>query len=186
MVSDSNAEQDKLKEEVVDKAPDPSEEIKGLSAQLDEARREKEEFLALAKRTQADFINYKHRVEEERRELEKYAKTNLLLKVLGIVDDFQRALGHLPQEDMPAQWLEGIQLIQRKLDLFLETEGISKIEAVGKEFNPLEHEALSFEKGQEIDDGKVISVIREGYKLHNKVIRAAQVTVGKSNHNPQS
>ncbi len=155
------------------------EDSEEVSPELEEALREKEQFRNLAQRVQADFINYKHRMEEGRKEIEKFAKSELLLKVLSIVDDFQRALSHLPQEDMPPQWLEGIQLIQRKLQSFLGTEGVKKIEALGFDFNPEEHEAVFYEETSNNEEGKVISVVRDGYKLHDRVLRPAQVSVGK-------
>ncbi len=185
MAFDNSLEQDRTTENVVDKN-DVNKDMERLNAELAEARREKDQFLAMAQRAQADFINYKRRVEEERKELEKYAKSNLLLKVLNVLDDFQRALAHLPQEDMPPQWLEGVRLIRRKLELFLESEGVSKLDVIGKNFNPGEHEALSFEDSSEEDNGKIISVIREGYKLHNRVLRPAQVTVGRNKQDTQN
>ena len=177
MTVDKDSEQEK------DKSTET--ESEDIVAQLDEALREKEQFRNLAQRTQADFINYKRRMEEERKELERFVKTGLILKILGVVDDFQRGLSHLPQEDMTPQWLEGIQLIQRKLESFLESEGVSRIEALGADFNPEEHEAVFFEESSDDEDGKVISVVRIGYSLHGKVFRPAQVTVGKIKKNSE-
>lgn len=159
-------------------------EERDVLPELEEALREKDQFRSLAQRVQADFINYKRRTEEEKRDLEKFAKSKLLLKVLGIGDDFKRALSHLPQEDLPPQWLEGIQLIQRKLEAFLESEGVRRIEALGFDFDPQEHEAVFYEDAPNGEEGKVISVVRDGYKLHDKVLRPAQVTVGKAQNKP--
>ena len=166
-------------EEQEQEQEEPTEaEPEDLPAQLEEALREKDQFRNLAQRIQADFINYKRRMEEERKNLERSANAGLILKVLSIADDFQRALSHLPKDDVTPEWLEGIQLIQRRLEAFLESEGVSRIEALGADFNPEEHEAVFSQVSSNDEEGKVMSVIREGYKLHGKVLRPAQVSVG--------
>tara|TARA_B100001146_G_C16033568_1_gene370441 strand:- start:81 stop:632 length:552 start_codon:yes stop_codon:yes gene_type:complete len=159
-------------------------ETSNSSPELEEALREAEQFRNLAQRVQADFINYKRRLEEEKLGLEKYVKSGILLKILGIADDFERGLSHMSNEEIPDQWFEGIRLIQRKLESFLESEGIKIIEALGFDFNPIEHEAVFYEEAPEGSQGKVISVLTNGYKLHDKVLRPAQVTVGKQPESP--
>jgi molecular chaperone GrpE len=89
----------------------------------------------------------------------------------------------MSNEEIPNQWFEGIQLIQRKLESFLESEGVKIIDAIGFDFNPIEHEAVFYEETTEGSQGKVISVLTNGYKLHHKVLRPAQVTVGKQPDN---
>ena len=176
MAPDKN--QGRKKKKATKKNPEVTESL-NPSPELEEALREAEQFRNLAQRTQADFINYKHRLEEEKLGLEKYVKSGILLKILAIADDFKRGLSHMSNEDIPDQWVEGIQLIQRKLESFLESEGVKIIEAIGSDFNPIEHEAVFYEEAPEGSQGKIISVVTDGYKLHDKVLRPAQVTVGK-------
>jgi molecular chaperone GrpE len=146
----------------------------------EKANAEEERYLRLIQSLQADFANYRHRVEREREDQAKYANRELILKVLPIMDDFARALGTVPQEMTDAGWVQGMALIERKLTAILEEEGLKRIEAEGKDFDPWEHEAVFTVEGNGDDEGRVTSIIREGYKLYDKVIRPAQVSVFKS------
>ncbi len=146
----------------------------------EEAKAEVEKYLHLLQSLQADFANYRRRVEREREEQAKYANRELILKVLPVMDDFTRALGTVPQEMTDAGWVQGIAFIERKLMAILEEEGLKKIEAEGKVFDPWEHEAVFTKESNGDDEGRVASIIREGYKLHDKVIRPAQVSVSQS------
>ena len=150
------------------------------SQQVFEERTAREEdYLDLLKRTQADFINYKRRVEREREEQAKYANTELILKLLPIMDDLSRAQESMPEEIARTGWAGGIKLIEKKLATVLEDEGVSKIEAAGQDFDPQEHEALSYEESEEHEEGKVKAVFDNGYRLNGRVIRPARVGVSK-------
>tara|TARA_B100000949_G_scaffold199675_1_gene186791 strand:- start:381 stop:959 length:579 start_codon:yes stop_codon:yes gene_type:complete len=148
--------------------------------QLEEALREKEQFRAMAQRAQADLINYRRRAEEERDEVKRAANTELLLKILSIVDDLDRGLGLVPEDAVAPGWLDGLKLVQRNLYQFLDSEGVTKISAEGRPFEPWEHEAVFYEETPEGREGMVVKVIRDGYKLHDRVLRAAQVGVSKA------
>ncbi|MCL4459182.1 MAG: nucleotide exchange factor GrpE [Chloroflexi bacterium] len=154
-------------------------ELETLRAELEEANRKGEEYLKLLQRVQADFINYKRRVEQEKEEGLKFTKANIILKILPVLDDFDRALEATPENRFNSNWLQGIELIERKLQNILENEGVTKIEAMGKDFYPWEHEAVVYEESDEYEDGQVIAVLQEGYKLYDRVIRPAQVKVAK-------
>lgn len=140
---------------------------------------EAEEYRDLLQRLQADFVNYKRRVEREREEQTKSANRELILKLLPVLDDFAHALGTVPQELADAEWVQGMALIERKLRATLEKEGLKSIDAEGKDFDPWEHEAVFCEQSSDHDEGKVKAVFRDGYKLHDRVIRPAQVVVSK-------
>ncbi len=150
-----------------------------LQAELEEANREIGQFKALGQRAQADLANYRRRVEEERGQVYHSIATRFINKLLPILDDLQRALEHVPAGAEEAPWLEGIQLIERSLQALMESEGVVPIEADGKPFDPWEHEALYSVQSLDNAAGTVVSVIRQGYKLHGKVLRAAQVTVAQ-------
>ena len=96
-----------------------------------------------------------------------------------MLDDFDRALKHLPADLAQTDWAKGIDLIARKLLAALEGEGVTRIAALGAEFSPWEHEAMMHAPSSDDESGKVTEVFREGYKLGDKVIRPAQVIVGK-------
>ena len=142
---------------------------------------EVEEYRDLLQRLQADFLNYKRRVEQEREEQTKSANRELILKLLPVLDDFARALGTVPQEMADADWVQGMALIERKLMTILEEEGLKRIDAEGKDFDPWEHEAVFCEQSSDHDEEKVKAVLRDGYKLHDRVIRPAHVVVSKGN-----
>ena len=164
----------------------PSEEQGGTGTEqvdcsaLDEALREKDQFRSLAQRAQADLENYKKRAADERDDIRRFGQSQVMLKVLAVADDFGRALEMIPEDAVAPGWREGLDLVRRGLDHLLETEGVTPIEARGRPFEPAEHEAVFFEETSEIEPGRVMSVIRNGYRHNGRVLRAAQVTVSKS------
>lgn len=151
-----------------------------MKAEMDEALREKEQFKAMAQRAQADLVNYRRRVADEQVEIRRNTNSTLLLKFLGIVDDIDRAIELLPQEVAGSGWVDGLELIRRNMKSILDSEGVEKIEAKGQPFEPWEHEAVSYLETPDGVDGMVTEVFREGYKLHDRVLRAAQVIVSKA------
>ena len=153
-------------------------EIEPLPDPMEDMERERDQFKALAQRAQADLVNYRRRVGEERQELQRNANSSLILKFLSVVDDFERAIALLPED--AAGWQEGLMLVKRNLDNLLESEGVSKIEAAGKPFDPWEHEAVHYLETPDADDGTIIEVFRDGYRLHDRVLRASQVIVAKA------
>ena len=162
-----------------------SEELARLQADLDEANSKAEEYKNLLQRVQADFVNYRRRVEQEKQEFSQYAKGDLLLKLLPVLDDFELALGSIPPEEKERDWVQGILLIERKLGATLESEGLSKIEAEGQTFDPREHEALLYQDSTNQEEGRVSAVLRQGYKLNGRVLRPAQVAVSRGLKNVQ-
>ena len=150
-----------------------------IEERLEEALREKDQFRQLAQRAQADFINYKRRSSLEQANLKQTANSNLILKILAFADDLDRAIDSISDDKNASIWLEGLQLVQRNLNNVLQSEGVIKIEPAGQSFEPHEHEAIFFEETNDIPEGTVIKVIRNGYKLHDKILRAAQVTIAK-------
>ena len=160
-------------------APEEATEAELQLAQLEEAQREVDQFRNLLQRVQADSVNYKRRVEEEREELQKRAHVNLVIRLLPVLDDFERALQHIPSDDAFRPWLAGVELVYRNLRGVFESLGVTQIEALDKTFDPLEHESISYEITEDHEEGRVMSVVRVGYKLHGRVLRPAQVTVSK-------
>ena len=160
--------------------PLPLEEhLEALKAEVEELAREKSQFREMLQRSQADFINYKRRAEEERDEQQKYSSARLILKLLPVVDDLNLALTHAPKAEAETSWLEGIKLIHRKLYSFLESENVTKIEVEGREFDPSEHEAMAYQESCDHQEGQILMVARDGYKLHGRVIRPALVTLAR-------
>ena len=151
------------------------EDVEALKQALAEEKTKAETNLAGWQRAQADFINFKRRVEQEKEEIGKLASSILILSLLPILDDWERALATIPEETAKLSWVEGIRLIERKFRGILEAQGISLIKAVGEPFDPNLHEAAMQGKGKE---GIVVDELEKGYKLHDRVIRPAKVVVG--------
>lgn len=163
-------------EPVSDGEPEES----GLQEQLDEALREKDQFRAMAQRAQADLVNYKKRVAEEIQETRRSATTGVLLRTLSVVDDLERALSLIPDEAVAPGWREGLDLVLRNLTTVLESEGVKRIEALGRGFDPKEFEAVMHEETADVEEGAIVRVVREGYTHRDRVLRAAQVVVAKA------
>jgi molecular chaperone GrpE len=153
--------------------------LEALRSELEEANRKGQEYLQLLQRVQADFINYRRRMEQERTEQAKYAKSDVLLKLLPALDDFDRALAAVPPDAAGSDWVQGIQIIRRKLQTLLDSEGVQRLETVGKPFDPWQHEAVMYEEAPGAEEGSVVEEFRPGYKLHDRIIRPAQVKVAK-------
>jgi len=147
-----------------------------VEAQLDKAQAEAQRYLANWQRAEADFSNYKRRMEQERDEARRMSNAALIINILPVLDDLERALASLDISLAGLTWFDGIRLIYRKLLLVLEASGVRQIEAEGEPFDPRFHEAVMHGPGPE---GKVVAEVQRGYKLHDRVLRPAMVVVGK-------
>ncbi len=152
-----------------------AEDIETLKQALAEEKEKAERYLANWQRAQADFINYKRRNEQEREDFNKFANATLMLSLLPVLDDLERALDSIPPRSAKLTWIDGIRLIERKLRASLEVQGLTPIKALGEPFDPNFHEAVSQDKGRE---GIVIEELQKGYKLYDRVIRPTMVVVG--------
>ena len=153
-----------------------AESIEGLRQQLAQEKERAEAYLANWQRAAADFQNYKRRVEQERAEVARLANAALIINLLPLMDDLERALDSVDTRLAGMTWLDGIRLIERKFQALLEMSGVTEIEADGQDFDPNVHEAVTFGEGEE---NKVISVVQKGYSLGGRVLRPALVVVGK-------
>jgi molecular chaperone GrpE len=155
-------------------APQPAEN----GGTLEDEREKAATYLANWQRAAADFANYKRRVEQEREDWARLSNASLVMNVLPLFDDLERALDNVDASIAGLTWLEGIRLIQRKFKQFLEGNGVEEIKADGEDFDPNVHEAVMHGAGPE---GRVIGVVQKGYKLGNRVLRPAMVVVGQGN-----
>ncbi len=147
-----------------------------LNALLEEEREKAQSFYASWQRAAADYQNYKRRVEEERSETARFANAALIINLLPLLDDLDRALHNVDAALAGLTWVDGIRLIQRKFLGVLEMAGVQEIPADGQTFDPAVHEAVSQGPGEE---GKVIAVVQKGYRLGDRVIRPSMVVVGQ-------
>jgi molecular chaperone GrpE len=158
-----------------EEAPDEIESQAGLVEESAAEKQKAAEYLANWQRAQADFINYKRRMEQERQDFNSYANTNLILSILPVVDDLERALDAVPVKYSKSDWVEGVRLVAHKFKTILEGQGVKPIKAIGEAFDPNYHEALRQDKGKE---GMVIEEFQKGYLMHDKLLRPARVVVG--------
>ena len=151
-------------------------DIETLRGALTEQKEKAETYLANWQRAEADFSNYKKRAEQERDELGNSANAALILSLVPVLDDLERAFTSLPLKSVDRTWIEGMTLIHRKLRSVLEAQGLTEIHAVGEPFDPSLHEAVAHHEGEE---GVVIGEVQRGYKLNDKVLRPTLAVVGK-------
>lgn len=131
--------------------------------------------LAGWQRAQADFANYKRRAEQESAECGNLARSGIILALLPVLDDLERAFKALPGDAGGSGWLEGFRLIERKLRATFEAQGLSPIKALGEPFDPWLHEAAMQGEGP---DGIVVGELAKGYRFNGRVIRPSKVVVG--------
>lgn len=148
-----------------------------LRVELAEMTQKADEYLRLAQRAQADFVNYRRRMDEERQQLAQTATLSLLQRLLPVLDDFERALANATPGDLESSWGKGIALVERNLRGLLASEDVERIAAEGAEFDPREHEAVSRQPSTAVPEGHVLHVVRPGYRKGERVIRPAQVIV---------
>jgi molecular chaperone GrpE len=137
------------------------------------------------KRCLADFENYKKRQQEEKINMIAYSNLNFILELLPVLDNFRASTAHIPEKEKDNSWVTGIMYIQKQLEKVLEDNGVSEIVVKpGDEFDPATMEAISHEAQsakreakEKSDDGKVSKVLVKGYRMGERVVRAARVTV---------
>jgi len=162
--------------------PEPAETdqtLGGLEARLLEAQGEAEEYLDQWRRSAAQFANYKKRIEREQAEFSKLANANLITKLLPAIDDFQRAMETMDSSIRQNPWASGLDLIQRKLQQVLLQEGVEEIPAEGDRFDPMVHQAVTYEEAGGHEEGEIIAEVQKGYRLGDRVLRASMVRVAR-------
>jgi len=161
---------------------EPAEEVDELVAlrqELEEQKAKAAEYLGGWQRARAEFANYKKRVEKEQEDMIKSANGAFITRLLPVMDDFERAFQTLPLDLMGMTWLEGIALVQRKLQMLLEQEGVTVIETEGRLFDPTLHQAVTHEESEEHEEGQIIGEVQKGYKMGDRVLRPSLVRVAK-------
>ncbi len=148
------------------------------AAEAAKLQKERDEYYDLLLRARADFDNYRKRVDRERLDLVETAAADLLRDLLPVVDDLERALS--APVDAPAaadSYRRGVELIQRQLVEVLRQHGVKPIEALGADFDPRLHQAVSHEAVPGRREGEVVEEYRRGYMLGNRLLRPSMVKV---------
>lgn len=165
-------------DEPTETAAPPANGVEPEVAEIDAAAlaAERDNYLDQLQRTLADFANFRRRVDQERIQARELATRDLLRQLVPIMDDLQRALGSIPEDDRETPWVQGVQLIERKLGSLLEREGVTPIDAVGQPFDPALHEAVASDPGS--GGQTVVEVYQAGYRHRNNLLRPAMVRIG--------
>ena len=151
-----------------------------VSPELSELQRERDDNYDRLLRKSAEFDNYRRRIERERREQADQSVVDLLLELLLVVDDFDRALTVDAGGEAGAPYRKGVELIHGKLHDLLRRQGVKPIEALGADFDPNVHQAVMHEQSPEHREGEVIGELRKGYTLNDRLLRPAMVKVAKA------
>ena len=138
---------------------------------------ERDQYLDLAQRVQADFENYRKRAAREQERLVAHAHERLVRELLPVLDDLERALEAAERHE-EAKLVEGVKLVEQSLRRALAKEGLAEIEAEGA-FDPHVHEALLTKPGDGIESGNVLEVVQRGYRVGDRVVRPAKVIVAE-------
>ncbi len=171
MTEDKNTGEEEIIDAEPADAPDESPADGGdeLSQELDRAKNQ-------MLRMQAEFINYKKRVEKDKKDTIIFANEKLLIEILEVVDNFHRALDSEKEHD---SFFQGMEMIFNQLDNILKENGLEEIESDGQVFDPHLHSAVIMEDSDEVESGRITETMRKGYKLNGKLIRPAMVKVAK-------
>jgi molecular chaperone GrpE len=166
---------DEIKYESEDDTDKADKKVKKIKEQFKHCEQERAEYLAGWQRAKADYINLEKRVNQEKFEWIKFSNAELILKLLPILDSFEVAIKHTKDK--------GLEQVYNQLKNTLKNEGLEEIKSIGERFNPELHEVSEVypeqSRGTNSDKNIITEEIQKGYKLHNKVIRASKVKIGK-------
>lgn len=161
-----------MQEEQVEEKVDQDENAQ----KIESLEKQVEEMKELAQRTQAEFMNYKKRIAKEKQDLTVFANEKIIMEMLSVVDNFQRALDS--EMDKETGFYQGVELIKKELESVLVRNGLEEIEAINQPFDPNYHHAV-MQIETEDEPNTVVEVLQKGYKLKEKVIRPVMVKVSK-------
>lgn len=154
-------------------------EVARLKKELEEARQKAEENWDMLLRARADFDNYRKRVEAEAVRRAYQAQADIILKMLEVRDNLERALA-IPDSADAGSVKRGVEMVARYFDMVLESEGVEPVKCKGEKFDPSVHEAVDLVKGSGCEDGTVVEELRRGYTFKGQLLRAARVKVASS------
>lgn len=158
---------------------EPAPQAEAESGSEPDPAAEVEKFRELALRSRAELDNYRKRVIREKEEAIRYANARLLEDLLPVLDNFELGMQAAQGKKDSDGLVAGLEMVRRQLEEFLRAHGAEPVEAEGQEFDPNLHEAVSHEPSEEVAEGHVIRQVRKGYKLKDRLIRPAMVSVSK-------
>lgn len=180
-----NNEEEKAKDNEEKDTNDVNEELEEddnideLKTKLEDKMKELEELNNRLLRLQADFLNYKKRVEKEKESIYAYASEELICQVLPVIDNFERALDSVNDKQKEDSFYKGVEMVYKQLLDILKKSGLEEIKAIGEKFDPNLHHGVAQEESSEHEEDTIIEVYQKGYKLKDKVIRPSMVKISK-------
>jgi molecular chaperone GrpE len=154
--------------------------IEELEKELAQERDKATEYMNLAMRSQADASNMRKRLQQDLARAMQDMLRSVVYEQLAVLDSFDRAFNSLPPEFRHFTWVEGMSMIQSQLYSILYRAGVTPVEALGKQFNPIEHEAVAFEETGDRPEDTVTAELQRGYKLQDQVLRPALVKIARA------
>lgn len=148
-----------------------------IKKNLEECRQKAEDNLAGWKRARADYDNLKKEFEGQKSALIKFANLQVMLDLLPIMNNFDKAFSHVPEKEKDSAWVVGLSQIKKQLEDLAAAQGVEKIKTEGEAFNPALHEAMGQEKKEGIAEGMILQEVKAGYKMNGRVIEPAGVIV---------
>ena len=179
--SAKETEQEETKEEVEEKETSeeqPKEEKKSKSKKKKDKKDEQiEELQDQVKRQMAEFDNFRKRTEKEKNQMFEVGAKSIIEKILPVVDNFERGLASIPEEEQGSAFADGMNMIYKQLLNELEQAGVAVVEAVGKEFDPEYHNAVMQVENDELEPGTIAQELQKGYTYRDSVVRHSMVAV---------
>lgn len=155
-------------------------QVEALEEELAAEREKATDYMNRAMRAQAEMANVRKHVQQDIALALNDALTTIVYEQLAVLDSFDRAFAALPPEFEHFTWVEGIGLIQNQLYAVLHRAGVTPIEASGKQFNPIEHEAVAYDETSNYLEETITAELQRGYKLHDQVLRPALVKIART------
>lgn len=164
-------------ENTPDNGPAVADDQSALQIRLQETERERAQYLDMLQRTRAEFENYQKRSQREVQQERKYAVSPLALELLPALDNLERALGVAQQAGEKGALVQGVQMVHSQLLDALKRQGITRIDALHKPFDPTLHQAVMQQPSADFPANSVLQVLQQGFQIHDRVLRPASVIV---------
>ncbi len=156
-----------------------------LESALEEARLEAQANLEMAQRVKAEFENYRKRMAREQADAVKRAGERIVLALLPVIDNLERAIDHATAAGAPEELLSGVEMVHGQLLDVLEKEGVKQIDPFGEQFDAMKHQAVGQKEDPDVPEGTIVEVYQKGYEMHGRVIRSAMVVVATGGPAPE-
>ena len=154
-------------------------DVGALEEQLQKVTQERNDFKDQLLRTMADFQNYRKRVRDDQRQIEERANERLIVDLLPVLDNFERAIAGMEAGSSLDAVMEGVRAIDRQFRAILDQQKVQRVKSVGQPFDPEHHDALALVESTEHEEGTILEEVESGYKIGDRVIRPARVRVSR-------